>query len=99
MDQADLVKTRVWIAINTHVLVAILKRELKADRSLSAILQILSLTLFEKNPVIQAKLVPFHRLILGVATLARAWGPSSVSPTFWRTWLRQQPPFLAVTKH
>ena len=48
------VKTQVWIAISTYVLVAILKRERKVDRSLSAILQILSLTLFEKTPVIQA---------------------------------------------
>ena len=48
------VKTQVWIAISTDVLVAILKRELKVDRSLSAILQILSLTLFEKTPFIQA---------------------------------------------
>ena len=48
------VKTQVWIAISTYVLVAILKRELKVDRSLSAILQILGLTLFEKTPVIQA---------------------------------------------
>ena len=47
------VKTPVWIAISTYVLVAILKRELKIDRSLSAILQILSLTLFEKTTVIQ----------------------------------------------
>ena len=47
-------KTQVWIAISTYVLVAILKRELKVDRSLSAISQIISLTLFEKTPVIQA---------------------------------------------
>ena len=48
------VKTQVWIAISTYVLVAIVKRELKIDRSLSDILQILSLTLFEKTPVFQA---------------------------------------------
>ena len=48
------VKTQVWIAISTYVLVAILKRELTVDRSLSALLQILSLTLFEKTPVFQA---------------------------------------------
>ena len=48
------VKTQVWIAISTYVLVAILKRELNIDRSLSDILQILSLTLFEKTPVFQA---------------------------------------------
>jgi hypothetical protein len=44
------IKTQVWIAISTYVLVAILKRELKIDRSLYEILQILSITLFEKTP-------------------------------------------------
>jgi transposase len=42
------VKTQVWIAISTYVLVAILKRELKLDRSLYEILQIVSVALFEK---------------------------------------------------
>lgn len=45
------VKTQVWIAISVYVLVAIIKRELKIERSLSDILQILSLTLFEKAPL------------------------------------------------
>jgi hypothetical protein len=36
------------------VLVAIIKKELRVDRSLSDILQILSLTLFEKTPIFQA---------------------------------------------
>jgi IS4 transposase len=44
------IKTQVWIAISTYVLVAILKRELKLERSLYEILQILSITLFEKTP-------------------------------------------------
>jgi hypothetical protein len=48
------VKTQVWIAISTYVLVAIVKKELKLDRSLNEILQILSLALFEKTPVFQA---------------------------------------------
>jgi hypothetical protein len=48
------VKTQVWIAISAYVLVAIVKRELKLDRSLNEILQILSLGLFEKTPLIQA---------------------------------------------
>lgn len=48
------VKTQVWIAISVYVLVAILKRELKVERSLSEILQILSLTLFEKTPIFEA---------------------------------------------
>ena len=43
------VRTQVWISISVYVLVAILKKELALDRSLSEILQILSITLFEKN--------------------------------------------------
>ena len=48
------VKTQVWIAISTYVLVAIVKHELKIDRSLSEILQILSLSLFEKTELFTA---------------------------------------------
>ncbi len=48
------VKTQVWIAISVYVLVAIVKRELRIDRPLSEILQILSLTLFEKTPLFEA---------------------------------------------
>jgi Domain of unknown function (DUF4372)/Transposase DDE domain len=43
------VRTQVWISISVYVLVAILKKELDLDRSLSEILQILSITLFEKT--------------------------------------------------
>ena len=50
----DAVRTQVWIAISAYVLVAIVKKELGVDRSLSEILQILSLTLFEKTPIFQA---------------------------------------------
>jgi Transposase DDE domain len=42
------VRIQVWIAISVYVLVAIIKKELRVERSLSEILQILSLTLFEK---------------------------------------------------
>jgi len=48
------VKTQIWIAISVYVLVAIIKRELRVDRPLSEILQILSLTLFEKTPLFEA---------------------------------------------
>lgn len=48
------VKTQIWIAISVYVLVAIVKKELGIDRSLYEILQILSLTLFEKTPLFQA---------------------------------------------
>jgi uncharacterized protein DUF4372/DDE family transposase len=47
------VKTQVWIAISVYVLVAILKRELNINRSLSEMLQILSVTLFEKTLLLQ----------------------------------------------
>ena len=45
------VKTQVWVAISIYVLVAILKKELHIERSLAEIMQILSLTLFEKTPI------------------------------------------------
>jgi transposase len=48
------VKIQVWIAISVYVLVAIVKKELRVKRSLSEMLQILSLTLFEKTPIFQA---------------------------------------------
>ena len=48
------VKTQVWIAISVYVLVAILKKRLKLEESLYTILQILSVTIFEKMPVLQA---------------------------------------------
>jgi IS4 transposase len=48
------VKTQVWIALSIYVLVAIVKKELKLDRSLNDILQILSVSLFEKTPIFSA---------------------------------------------
>ena len=48
------VKTQIWIAISVYVLVAIVKKRLKLDRSLYTILQILSVALFEKTPILQA---------------------------------------------
>jgi len=47
------VKTQIWIAITVYVLVAIVRKRLKIDLSLYTMLQILSLTLFEKNPVLR----------------------------------------------
>jgi hypothetical protein len=48
------VKTQIWIAISVYVLVAIIRKELKLERSLHEILQILSILLFEKTPLKQA---------------------------------------------
>ncbi|MCL4558099.1 MAG: IS4 family transposase [Deltaproteobacteria bacterium] len=47
------VKTQIWIAISVYVLVAIIKKQLKLEHSLYTILQILSVTLFEKIPISQ----------------------------------------------
>ena len=48
------VKTQIWIAISVYVLVAIIKKQLKLDLTLYTILQIFSITLFEKMPILQA---------------------------------------------
>jgi len=48
------VKTQIWIAISVYVLVAIVKKRLNLNLSLYTILQILSVSLFEKTPILQA---------------------------------------------
>lgn len=48
------VKTQIWIAVSVYVLIAILKKRLRLDASLHTLLQILSVTLFEKMPIQQA---------------------------------------------
>jgi len=53
-NSINAVKTQVWIAVSIYILVAILRKEMKLDRSLSEILQILSVTPFEKTPISQA---------------------------------------------
>jgi hypothetical protein len=47
-------KTQIWIAVSTYVLIAIIKKRLNLDVSLYTLLQILSITLFEKMPLQQA---------------------------------------------
>ena len=48
------VKTQIWIAVSVYVLVAIIRKKLNIDASLYTLLQVLSLTLFEKMPLQQA---------------------------------------------
>lgn len=48
------VKTQVWVAVSVYVLVAIIKKQLNIQHSLYTILQILSVTIFEKMPILQA---------------------------------------------
>ena len=52
------VKTQIWIAVSVYVLVAILRKRLGMEASLYQILQILSVTLFEKVPILQAFQAP-----------------------------------------
>ena len=46
------VRCQIWIAVSVYLLVAIIKRELRLERSIYEILQILSVTPFEKTPII-----------------------------------------------
>jgi hypothetical protein len=48
------VKTQIWIALSVFLIVAIIKKRLKLELSLYTILQILSVSLFEKTPIYQA---------------------------------------------
>ncbi len=48
------VKSQIWIAVAVYVLVAIIKKRLALDASLHEILQVLSVTLFEQVPILQA---------------------------------------------
>ncbi len=53
-NSENAVKTQIWIAVSVYVLVAIIRKRLGLDAILNQILQILSVTLFEKTPILQA---------------------------------------------
>ena len=57
------VKTQIWIAISVYVLVATIKKQLKLELKISEILQILSITLFEKVSLYQVltQIVPQNK--------------------------------------
>lgn len=55
------VKTQIWIAISVYVLVAIMKKRMQIDVSLYTILQILSISLFEKKPILQVFTEPGYK--------------------------------------
>ena len=60
------VKTQIWIAISVYVLVAIVKKRMNLNQSLYTILQILSVTLFEKTPILQALSQVDYKTLEGV---------------------------------
>ena len=53
-NSENAVKTQIWCAVATYVLIAIVKKELQLDSSLYSLLQILSVSVFEKTPLDQA---------------------------------------------
>ena len=53
-NSENAVKTQIWCAVATYVLIAIVKKELQLDASLYSLLQILSVSVFEKTPLNQA---------------------------------------------
>jgi len=53
-NSENAVKSQIWIAVSVYVLVAIVKKRLNLEASLYTLLQIFSLTLFEKMPIQQA---------------------------------------------
>ena len=47
-------KSQIWIAVSVYVLIAIIKKRLGIKENLYTILQVLSITVFEKTPLVQA---------------------------------------------
>jgi hypothetical protein len=68
------VKTQIWIAISVYVLVAIIKKRLKIQHSLYTVLQVLSVTAFEKIPLIE--------LLTDSESLSKI-APKETQLTFW----------------
>jgi hypothetical protein len=60
-------KTQIWIAISVYVLVAIVKKQLNLEGSLYRILQILSVSLFEKTPILEALSLSDYGMLLTTA--------------------------------
>ena len=65
-NSENAVKSQIWIAVSVYVLVAIVKKRLNLDASLYTLLQILSVTLFEKMPLQQAFPGNHHEMPEGV---------------------------------
>ncbi len=53
-NSENAVKTQIWCAVSTYVLIAIVKKELQIDASLYTLLQILSVSVFEKTELSSA---------------------------------------------
>jgi hypothetical protein len=71
-NSANAVKTQIWVAISTYVLVAIIKKRLNVPVSLHTILQVLSLNLFEKTPL--------EHLLAGASSYEESESPAAQLP-------------------
>ena len=67
-NSENAVKSQIWIALSVYVLVAIVKKRLNLDASLYTLLQILSVTLFEKMPLQQAFPSNDYKMSSGLAS-------------------------------
>ena len=67
-NSENAVKSQIWIAVSVYVLVAIVKKRLNLDASLYTLLQILSLTLFEKLPLQQAFMAKEYTATVGTSS-------------------------------
>ena len=47
-------KTQIWITVSVYVLVAIIRKRFKLEASLYTLLQVISVTIFEKLPLLSA---------------------------------------------
>jgi hypothetical protein len=68
-NSENAVKTQIWCAVATYVLIAIVKKELQIDASLYTLLQILSVSVFEKNQLQQA--------LQGADYIPQQWGAAN----------------------
>ena len=66
-NSENAVKSQIWIAVSVYVLVAIVKKRLNLEASLYTLLQILSVTLFEKMPLQQAFAGSDYKTLDGVS--------------------------------
>ncbi len=68
-NSENAVKTQIWCAVATYVLIAIVKKELQIDASRYTLLQILSVSVFEKNQLQQA--------LQGADYIPQQWGSAN----------------------
>ena len=82
-------KSQIWIAVSIDVLVAIIKKRLNLKIELYTILQILSLTLFEKTPLDQLLMISEYQSEMSEMTSA-----PRTKPRLYRPKLRRHPDYL-----